>query len=120
MKRLLALSLLIATYALAADLTGTWSGTFKPEGGEHDIPQTITLKQQGTALTGSAGPDSGEQYPLENGKVDGNKVNFQVTTGEWKFTYNLTIDNETLKGDLKLESPTDSRSAKVMLKKVKN
>jgi hypothetical protein len=120
MKAFLVLLLLITTVAVATDLTGTWSGSFKPEAGEHDIPQLLTLKQHGDVLTGSAGPNAGEQYPIENGKADGNTATFQVTTGEWKFTYNLTSDQETLKGDLKLESPTDSRSAKVMLKRVKN
>ena len=120
MKSFVPLLMLTATVVLAADLTGSWSGSFKPEGGEHEIPQSITLKQQGNALTGSAGPNPGEQYPIENGKVDGNKVTFQVTTGEWKFSYDLTSDKETLKGDLKLESPTDSRNARVMLKRVNN
>ena len=121
MKRFVALLLfLITASAMAADLNGTWSGSFKPEGGEHDIPQLMTLKQQGNVLTGNTGPNSGEQYPIENGKVEGNKVTFQVTTGEWKFNYNLTSDKETLEGVLKLDSPTDSRSAKIVLKRVKN
>ena len=120
MKIFAALLLLTVTPATAADLTGTWSGSFKPEGGEHDIPQLVTLKQQGSALSGSAGPNAGEQYPIENGSVNGSKASFQVTTGEWKFTYNLTADGDVLAGDLKLESPTESRTAKVRLTRTKN
>jgi hypothetical protein len=120
MKIFAALLLLTVTAATAADLTGTWSGSFKPEGGEHDIPQLITMKQQGSALSGSAGPNASEQYPIENGKVDGRKATFQVTTGEWKFTYDLTAERDTLVGDLKLESLTDSRTAKVRLTRTKN
>jgi hypothetical protein len=120
MKILVALLWLAATAAMAADLTGTWSGSFKPEGGEHGVPQLITLKQQGQALTGSAGPNTGEQYPIENGKVDSSKASFQVTTGEWKFSYNLTLEKDELVGDLKLDSPTESRTAKVRLRRMKN
>jgi hypothetical protein len=120
MKIFVALLSLTVTAALAADLTGTWSGGFKPEGGEHDIPQLITLKQQGNALSGSAGPNSGEQYPIENGRVDGSNASFQVTTGEWKFSYDLIVEREALVGDLKLESPTDRRTAKVRLTRMKN
>lgn len=105
---------------MAADLTGKWLGSFTPEGGEHDIPLLLILKQQGTTLSGSAGPNAGEQYPIENGRVEGKKASFQVTTGEWKFTYSLTGDRESLKGDLTLESPTESRTAKVTLNRVKN
>ena len=120
MKIFVALLLLTVAAAMAADLTGTWSGSFKPEGGEHDTPQLTTLKQQGTALSGSAGPNTGEQYPIENGRVDGSRASFQVTTGEWKFTYNLTANGNALAGDLKLESLTDSRTAKVRLTRIKN
>jgi len=114
MKQSLALFLLCAL-ALAADLTGSWSGSFKAEGADHSVSQVIILKQQGSMLSGSAGPDASEQYPVENGRVDGNKVRFQVTTGEWKFTYNLTAEKDSLSGELKLESTTQSRNAKVTL-----
>ena len=120
MRRFIPWFLLLAIGSMAANLTGTWSGRFTPEGGEHNIPQILVLKQQGQTLSGSAGPNAGEQYPIENGRVDGNKATFQVTTGEWKFTYNLTGGGESLKGDLKLESPTESRSAKVTLNRTKN
>ena len=118
MKQSLALFLLCAT-AMGADLSGQWSGRFKAEGSDHSIPQLIILKQQARTLSGSAGPDASEQYPLENGKVDGNKVSFQVTTGEWRFTYNLKAEQDSLSGDLKLESTTQSRNAKVTLIRVK-
>ena len=117
---MLTLLLFITTGAMAADLAGTWSGSFKPEGGEHDIPQLITLKVDGKAVSGSAGPNAGEQYPIENGSINGNKVSFQVTTVEWEFTYNLTADGDVLTGDLKLESTTESRIAKVKLTRKKN
>lgn len=119
MKRCLALILLLAAQMMAADLSGKWSGSFKAEGADHSVPQSLILKQQGTSLSGSAGPNTGEQYPLENGRVEGNKASFQVTTGEWKFTYNLTLENNSLSGDLKLQSTSESRTASVTLTRVK-
>ena len=65
--------------------------------------------------SGSAGPDTSEQYPIENGTVDGNKATFAVTTGEWKFAYALTLKENSLSGDLTLESTTERRKAKVTL-----
>ena len=118
MKQSLALYLLCVV-AMAADVTGKWSGNFKAEGADHSISQWIILTQQGSTLSGSAGPDASEQYPVENGKVDGNKVSFQVTTGEWRFSYNLTAEKDELSGDLKLESTTESRNARVTLTRVK-
>jgi hypothetical protein len=118
MKQSFTLFLLCAV-AIAADLTGKWSGSFKAEASDHSIAQLIIFKQQGSALSGSAGPDAGEQYPLENGRVDGKKVSFQVTTGEWRFSYHLIVEEDSLSGDLKLESTTESRNAKVALTRIK-
>jgi hypothetical protein len=103
---------------MAGDVTGKWSGSFKAEGADHDISQLMILKQRGSTLSGSAGPDAGEQYPVENGRVDGNTVSFQVTTGEWRFSYHLTVEKNSLSGDLKLESTSESRNATVTLTRV--
>jgi hypothetical protein len=120
MKRTVAILVLLATSAMAGDLTGKWSGTFKVEGGDHTVPQLFILKQQGKTLTGSGGPNAGEQYPIENGRIDGDEARFELTTGEWKFNYALRqATADELKGDLKLQSVNDSRSAKVSLARLK-
>jgi hypothetical protein len=120
MKKHIAVVLLLAVSAMAGDLTGKWSGAFKVDGGDHNVPQLFLLKQQGKTLTGSGGPNAGEQYPIENGRIDGNEIRFEITTGEWKFAYDLKQTGPSeLKGDLTLESVGDSRTAKVSLAKAK-
>ena len=84
MKKTIAVVLLLTMNAMAADLTGKWPRAFKVAGGDHDVPQLI-FKQDGRKLTGSGGPNPGEQYPIENGWVDADRVKFELTTGEWKF-----------------------------------
>lgn len=121
MKETIAVVLLLAVNAMAGDLTGKWSGSFKVDGGDHAVPQLFILKQQGQAVTGTGGPNAGEQYPIENGRVDGKDVRFDLTTGEWKFAYALKqTESDGLQGDLKLESVGDSRTAKVSLTRVKS
>lgn len=120
MKKQMAAVLLLAVSAMAGDLTGKWSGAFKVDGGDHNVPQLFLLKQQGKTLTGSGGPNAGEQYPIENGRIDGEEIRFELTTGEWKFAYDLKQTGPgELKGDLKLESVGDSRTAKVSLARAK-
>ena len=120
MNRTVTTLFLLASSAMAGDLTGKWSGTFKVDGGDHNVPQLFILKQQGKSLTGSGGPNAGEQYPLENGRIDGDEVRFELTTGEWKFAYDLKQTGpDGLKGDLKLQSVNDSRNARVSLTKWK-
>ena len=120
MKTHIAIVMLLTVSAAAGDLTGKWSGTFKVEGGDHPIPQLFILKQNGNSLTGSGGPDAQEQYPIENGRIDGDHVKFEVTTGEWKFAYDLKQhEQDGLEGNLELKSINNSRTANVSLRKTK-
>jgi hypothetical protein len=120
MKTVIAALVLVTISALATDLTGNWSGGFQVDGGDHNVNQRFTLRQQGKSLSGSGGPDASEQYPIEKGSVEGSQIRFQVMTGEWKFTYHLRQSSaDTLQGDLQLESVNDSRTAKVSLTRVK-
>jgi hypothetical protein len=116
MNRTIAVVTLLVASATASDLTGKWFGTFKVECGDHTVPQLFILKQQGKTLSGSGGPNASEQYPIENGKIDGDEARFELTTGQWKFAYDLKQSApDALSGTLKLQSVNDSRNAKVSL-----
>ncbi len=67
--------LLAATCAFAADVDGKWAGTIPGM----DIPVSYTFKAEGTTLTGtSSGPDN-TTIPIKDGKIDGNKISFNVS-----------------------------------------
>jgi hypothetical protein len=120
MKITIALWTFLLAGAMASNLAGKWSGNFKVNGGDHDVPQFFIFQQQGTKLTGSGGPNPGEQYPIEDGRMEGDEANFELTTGEWKFTYHLKrTAQDQLRGDLKLQEVGDSRTAKVSLTRIK-
>jgi hypothetical protein len=119
MKKIIAIILLLAGNALAEDLSGKWSGEFKVDGGDHGVPQLFMFRQNGNTLTGSGGPNTGEQYPIEDGKVDGHRITFEITTGEWKFTYHLNAAGEKITGTLELKGVNDRRTATVSLNKIK-
>ncbi len=110
-----AILLLLAMGASGDNISGKWHGGFRPAGGDHDVPQLITLQESSAALKGSGGPDATEQYPIANGHITGDQVHFEITTGEWKFFYDLKLSGQTLAGQLTLKSATDTRSAQVKL-----
>jgi hypothetical protein len=61
---------------LAGDISGTWTGTMAT--GNNQIPLTYKFKQDGAKLTGTVtGP--GGDLPLNDGKIDGDKISFYVT-----------------------------------------
>lgn len=90
------LFLLLATAAWAADVTGTWKGDVSsPDGNTFTL--TYTLKQDGTKLTGTVLGPQGDPLPLDNGKVDGDKISFSVKVD---MNGGMVFSSEgTIKGD---------------------
>jgi hypothetical protein len=70
------LSLLLASAAWAADVTGTWKGDLATRDGD-TFSLTYTFKQNGAKLTGTVLTPHGE-VPIDNGSVAGDKVSFSV------------------------------------------
>ena len=117
--RILIVALLFILGLTVGDVSGNWHGSFRVDGGDHDVPQLLLLKEDGTKLTGTGGPDETERYPLSNGQVNGDRVTFELTTGDWKFFYDLKNSGLQMSGKLVLKSANDNRSAEVTLKKTK-
>jgi hypothetical protein len=59
---------------------------------------------------------SGSKPEPYSGEVSrARRVRFEITTGEWKFTYSLKAIDAKLAGDLELKSVDNRRTAKVNL-----
>jgi hypothetical protein len=119
----LACTLLIALFAMtafAADVTGKWSGTFAPEG-ENPSGAFVVLKQSGTTLTGTAGPDAEQQWPITNGKIQGNKITGEVASPEGMvFKMDLTVTGDQIKGEVNATRDGQPMKAKVELTRQKS
>jgi hypothetical protein len=106
----------------AEDFTGKWSGSFimtQPDGTPSDGRIFMSLTHKALELTGSAGPNEQQQWPLK-GSVDGNKVTFDLQSDEAgviKFT--LTFVDGHLKGDAAAEVQGQKLAAKVDAERVK-
>jgi hypothetical protein len=106
--------------AMAADVTGKWSGSFAPEG-QDPSGAFVILKQSGTTLTGSAGPDESQQWPLTDGKINGNKITGVVTSPEGLvFKLDLVLDGDRIKGDANATREGQALKAKVDLTRKKS
>ncbi len=87
---------MFAAAALAADISGTWSGNMQM--GDNPLPLTFTFKQDGENLTGTVTTPQGEPLPLNAGKVAGDKVTFYVQT-EMDGNPTKFMSEGTIKGD---------------------
>ena len=115
--------LLLAPVLLAADdLTGKWSGSFVitfSDGEKKDAMAFMDLKQNGTELTGTAGEGPDKQWAIQKGKVDGNKITFEVQTDEPLVKFELTLVDGHLKGEARAEHEGKSVTAAVDLQRQK-
>jgi hypothetical protein len=104
--------ILIAGAAMAAAIDGKWVSERKMDrGGESvTIKQVLDLKANGNKLTGSVAMTFGEREmktEIGKGKIDGAKFSFEtvMTTpnGEFKTTWEGTVEGDVLKGTTKRE-----------------
>jgi uncharacterized protein (TIGR03435 family) len=95
------LALLLLPFALhAADITGKWSG----------YPASLILKQDGSKVTGTAGPTARDQTPIANGTLEDDRLSFDL--GPYHFA--LRIAGDEITGEITGER----QSSRVMLKRV--
>jgi hypothetical protein len=67
---------IFAGAALAADISGNWSGTMQM--GDNPFTLTYAFKQDGEKVTGTVTGPQGQPLPLNDGKVVADKVSFFV------------------------------------------
>jgi len=112
---------IVCSFALllaAADASGKWSGSFSD--GSGDGSAYLILKQNGTQLTGTAGPDEERQWPIAKGTVTGTKLTGEVQNPNgtvYKFTLNL--EGDKLKGDVEVSRDGQVQTGKLEVSRVK-
>ena len=82
---------LSAATAMAADVTGTWTGEAKgPDGSSFQL--TFTFKQDGATLTGTVQLPQNDPIAISNGKVDGDKFTFDDSFNGITIHHDCTVD----------------------------
>jgi hypothetical protein len=113
--------MVLAAAAMAADITGAWSGTASM--GDNQITLTYNFKQDGDKLTGTVVGPQGDPLPLVDGKVDGDKVAFAVNVdmngNNAKFVSTGTIKGEEIAITTKVENNSDFPPIQITLKRAK-
>jgi hypothetical protein len=118
---LASLLLSVGVVSAAQDVTGKWSGSFNtigPDGSTREAGIFLDLKQKGTELTGTAGPNAERQWPLK-GKIEGAKLAFEVQSDDGPVKITLTLADGHLKGEAALEANGQKRAAKIDAERVK-
>jgi len=94
---LFALLAMTCMVVLGADVSGKWMSEPTGKGG----PQTFTLKQSGSSLTGTVEGGRGGAVEIKNGKVGGDNVSFDVERefqgNAMTIKYSGTVSGDTMK-----------------------
>jgi hypothetical protein len=97
------LSFMLST-AWGADITGKWKGTMDMMGQAMELG--FTFKVAGSELTGTSAGPQGQEYPISEGKIDGDDLSFVVqVTGqmEMKINYKGKIVGEEIKLTMEMD-----------------
>jgi hypothetical protein len=85
-----------ATAFAATDVTGVWVGKMAgPNGDGFQI--TFTFKQDGAKLTGTVGGPMGDPMEITEGKIDGDKVTFDVSFNGMTIHHTGVVSGDTIK-----------------------
>ncbi len=117
MRRLLAALFLLTTFGCAADFTGEWSGTGTAQ--NHTRTFYFVFWQEGLTLNGSGGPDLSDQDVIENGRIDGGRISFDLfPIGKTSYHFDFSEDGTALKGTFQYKEGRQTISGTASLKKV--
>src|SRR5215467_1014489 len=125
MKTFLCFFALIAmALAIPADIdvSGKWSGSFVrtgPEGNGDSSPALLILKQTGGEITGTAGPNDGEQFPLKKGTISGDKVTIEIQHESQSIRLDLVVSGDKMKGEIQMSRDGQTRTGKLEIERAK-
>lgn len=108
--------LLISAPAFAAGIDGDWSGSF--DAGQGPVQLSYTFKTDGAKLTGTTTLPDGSKVPLKDGKIDGDKIafNLDIDMGGNAMTFKYT--GVVSAGGIALSSDFQGQPFNFTLKKV--
>jgi hypothetical protein len=114
---------LLSVVSLLADVTGKWSGSFDITGPDGEIKSEtafLNLKQDGTKITGTAGPNEDHQMEIKTGKIEGAKIALEVLLEDGNvLTFDLALVEDHIKGNAKGEMDGEKKTAKIDVTRVK-
>ena len=113
---ILMLGVLTLVAAPDANITGKWSGSFNlttPNGETKESTAFLILNQSGSDISGSVGPNEGEQHTIKKGKIEGDKITLLVEDEGRVINFDLVFAADRIKGDVKMSHAGQTASAKL-------
>ncbi len=110
------MAILALTAMADTNVTGKWSGSFNitnPNGETKDDTAFLVLKQTGNDITGTVGPNEDQQFEIQKGKIEGDKITLQVDHEGSTIKFSLVVADERIKGDAEMQHEGQTMKAKI-------
>jgi hypothetical protein len=104
------------------DVTGKWSGSatmIGPNGETKETPALLMLKQSGTNITGTVGPSADEQFPIQKGKIEGDKITLEADHDGRTMKIDLVLAADRITGELNMSGEGQTMKAKIDVSRAK-
>jgi hypothetical protein len=92
----------------AAEVSGTWKLTVTTKDSTADV--TLKLKQDGEKVSGTVTGQEGKEYPIQDGMLKGNDLQFTVMAehngAPARYTIKAVLNGDSLKGTAEVEGET--------------
>ena len=118
--------LIVAALACAAttdvNVTGKWSGTFRmtgPNGEVKDSTALLMLKQSGTDISGTLGPNEDEQFVIQKGKIEGDKITLEADHDGHPLKIDLVLAGDRITGEAHMSAEGQTLSGKLDVSRAK-
>ena len=113
---LLLLALLVAAPALADPVDGKWAGTLATPNG--DVTLAFQFKADGATLTGSTSGPDGSQLPIKNGRINGDKIAFEIAVDFGGMPVELSYTGVVSPAEIKMTGEFAGMPFEFVVKKV--
>lgn len=113
----IAFTLTILVFTLSAvsqenTYNGRWTATLKK--GDKTGTATLNMTVSGTSVTGTLSDPSGQVWQIENGKLEGNQIAFDVTAREHGGTKSIHFFGEVADGLITLHNESHGKRGQTM------
>lgn len=105
---IMAVVLGMAVAAHAADVSGTWKGSFDFDG--NSVPITLNLRASGAAVTGTVEGLPSGPAEIHDGKINGEALNFWVNTDYQGATYKIVYQGKVTAESINFSFGTEDGS----------
>jgi len=110
---LVILGLAIVTFAQAKDPSGRWTATLERDG--RSMTSTMELKLSGDQVTGTIDLAPGVTVQIQNGKLEGNQLTFDVTAPEHGHTKSIHFTGDVGNDAITLRNESHGKQGRTMI-----